>query len=104
MKLAGGRSQPVRRLKTPLPWYWKNCAWSLHAAGSVGYFPQCRLGAPSACGPLNARIAVVNFAAVSFATPIWFIIFTVVRIWPQETITQASAASFVCPSFAIALL
>ena len=41
-------------------------------------------------GPLKALIVVVNFAAVSFETPIWFIIFTVVRIWPHATITQAS--------------
>src|SRR4249919_147057 len=86
------------RLNTPAPWYWKNWAWSLHAAGSAGYFPHWRLGAPRACGPLNARMVVVNFAAVRFFTPILFIIFTVVRIWPQATITQASAASFGCPT------
>ena len=61
MKPSGGLNQPVRRLKTPLPMYWKNCVWSLHAAGSVLYLPQFRLGAPRACGPLNARIVVVNF-------------------------------------------
>ena len=70
----------------------------MHAAGSAGYFPQLRLGAPRACGPLNARIVEVKFAEVTLLTPIWFISFTVVRIWPQATITQASAASFGCPT------
>ena len=40
----------------------------------------------------------MKFAEVTFLTPIWFIIFTVVRIWPQATITQASAASFGWPT------
>ena len=52
---------------------------SLQAAGSAGYLPHWRLGAPRACGPLNARIALVNFAAVMFLTPSWFMIFAVVR-------------------------
>ena len=70
----------------------------MQAAGSAGYFAHWRLGAPSACGPLNVRIAFVKFADVTLLTPILFISLTVVRIWPQATITQASAASFGCPT------
>src|SRR4051794_24512777 len=86
------------RLNFPAPRYWKNCVWSLHAAGSDGYFPHWRLGAPSACGPRKLRIAVVNLADVRFLTPMRFISFTVVRIWPQATITHASAASLGWPT------
>ncbi len=78
------------RLNFPAPSYWKNWAWSLQAAGSLAYFPHWRLGAPSACGPLNARIFAVNLAEVTLATPIAFIIFTVVRTWPHATMTHAS--------------
>src|SRR5689334_7308500 len=86
------------RLNTPAPSYWKNCAWSLQAAGSAGYFPQFRLGAPRACGPLKFRIAFVKLADVMWAGPSWFISLAVVRIWPQATITQASDESFGCPT------
>src|SRR5262245_21062762 len=78
--------------------YWKNCVWSLHAAGSALYLPHWMLGAPSACGPRNALILAANLAGVILVAPIWFISLTVVSTWPHATMTHASAASFGCPT------